>query len=68
MNFVLFSKYLNNNNIMLFDYQKRKLYYQLKNNNSINKFIKCNNKKIIINKSYINDCNFSYIDNNYKSI
>ena len=68
MNFVSFNDYLNNNNIKLFDYQKRKLYYQLKTHQSFDKFIKCNNKKIIIKKSFNNDCEFNYINNMYKSI
>ena len=67
-NFTSFNNYLIKNNISLFDYQKRKLYYQLKLKNNINLFYKCSNKKFIIDRSKINDCNVLFLNNNYKLI
>ena len=67
-NFTSFNNYLIKNNINLFDYQKRKLYYQLKLKNNINLFYKCNNKNFIIDRSKINECNVLFLNNNYKPI
>lgn len=67
-NFTSFNNYLIKNNINLFDYQKRKLYYQLKLKNNINLFYKCGNKKFIIDRSKINECNVLFLNNNYKLI
>ena len=67
-NFISFNNYLIKNNINLFDYQKRKLYYQLKLKNNINLFYKCSNKNFIIDRSKINECNVLFLNNNYKPI
>lgn len=76
MDYKKFVKKLNENNINLFDYDKRKLYYQLKskkkNSNQtggcIDKFFKCENKKIILNFYKKNDIDIDFINNNYENI
>jgi hypothetical protein len=67
-NFTSFNNYLIKNNINLFDYQKRKLYYQLKLKNNINLFYKCSNKIFIIDKSNKNDCDVAFLDSNYNIV
>ena len=61
----------------MFDYDKRQLYYQLKNNksnnmvgggNNINRFFECENKKIIID-FYKEKClDLPFINKEYKSL
>lgn len=76
MDYVNFIKKLDNHNIQLFDYDKRKLYYQLKNkqNNGvqsggcIDKFFNCENKKIILDFYKKNDIDINFIKSNYKDI
>lgn len=71
MNYKNFVSILEKFNIKLFDYQKRKLYYQLNNNNimkggnCIECFVKCNNKKYIIDQYNKNNCDVNFIDDTY---
>ena len=74
MNYDKFVATLENLNIKLFDYQKRKLYYQLNNNimsggrNCIKCFLDCNNKKYIIDQYNKNNYKINFINKNYKNI
>lgn len=76
MDYKNFVKKLNENNINLFDYDKRKLYYQLKSKKEnlnqtggcIDKFFKCENKKIILKFYKKNDIDIQFINSNYESI
>jgi len=73
MEYKEFIKKLEKRNIKLFDYEKRKLYYQLSNNimiggNCINCFLKCDNQKYIINQYQKNKCNIKFINKTYKEI
>ena len=76
MDYKNFVKKLSENNINLFDYDKRKLYYQLKNKQEnlnqtggcIYKFFKCENKKIILNFYKKNDIDIEFINSNYENI
>ena len=75
MEYTEFVKKIKKNNITLFDYEMRQLYYQLKNSNNmkgggnnLNKFFNCSNKKIIID-FYKSKClDLPFIDRNYKCI
>ena len=76
MDYKYFLKKLEKNKIKLFDYDKRKLFYQLNNKKTINiqdggcmeKFFKCSNKKIILNFYKKNDIDIAFIDSKYDNI
>lgn len=73
MNYIKFISKLEDLNIKLFDYQKRKLYYQLNNNimeggNCVKCFLDCNNKKYIIDQYNKNNYKINFIDKDYKII
>ena len=72
MEYHKFIKKLKKHNIELFDYDKRKLYYQL-NNRVLNgggcvNFFKCDNKKYILEYYKKNKINIDFINSNYKKI
>ena len=77
MDYKDFVKKLDDFDIKLFDYDKRQLYYQLKNKKTnnmvgggscINKFFKCENKKIIIDFYKEKYLDLPFISKDYKSI
>tara|TARA_B100000768_G_C11281521_1_gene378909 strand:+ start:682 stop:915 length:234 start_codon:yes stop_codon:yes gene_type:complete len=76
MDYKDFLKKLEKNKIKLFDYDKRKLFYQLSNKQQdniqnggcINKFFQCDNKKIILNFYKKNDIQIDFINSKYENI
>tara|TARA_B110000902_G_C14097290_1_gene509270 strand:+ start:333 stop:572 length:240 start_codon:yes stop_codon:yes gene_type:complete len=78
MDYKSFVKKLYDFDIKLFDYDKRQLYYQLKQpnknmvgggeRNNIDNFFKCENKKIIIDFYKVKYLDIPFINKDYKSI